>query len=146
MKTSFYYFVVDIFMAITIVFGCKKSQEEEDAIVQVEQAREHLKEVREEQQSEKWLEFKSEVDQKVAANEMRIAELKEKMQQSGEKMDAVYAKRVDELERKNNEMKAKIAVFQERSESDWESFKREFNHDTEELGNALADLGKDNAR
>jgi DNA-directed RNA polymerase subunit N (RpoN/RPB10) len=35
-------------------------------------------------------------------------------------------------------------VAYEKSQSDWEAFKREFNHDMEELGKALKDLTVDN--
>jgi hypothetical protein len=34
----------------------------------------------------------------------------------------------------------------EKKQSDWESFKREFNHDMDELGQALKDLTVDNKK
>lgn len=49
------------------------------------------------------------------------------------------------MNKKNAELKAKIAAY-ETEQSDWEAFKREFNHDMDELGNALQDFDKDNAK
>ncbi|MBK6283604.1 MAG: hypothetical protein IPF54_14015 [Draconibacterium sp.] len=47
------------------------------------------------------------------------------------------------LEQKNNILRAKIESY-ESNQTDWESFKREFNHDMEELGMAFKDLTSDN--
>lgn len=38
------------------------------------------------------------------------------------------------------------SIYYEKSQSDWETFKREYNHDMDELGNALKDLTVDNKK
>jgi len=65
------------------------------------------------------------------------------MKRSGKTLDALRAKKIDALEQKNRDMRNRIAAY-EKSQSDWESFKREFNHDMDELGQAFKDLTVDN--
>lgn len=145
MKKIFYLSVVFL-VSGTLMLGCMKTKKEEDAQDEVELAKDNLKEVRKDSRAEQWNAFKGEIDAKVAANEARIAELKERMNRSGQDIDVLYKKRIDQLEQRNMEIKAKIGTFQEQSESDWESFKREFNHDADELGNAIRDIGVDNKK
>ena len=45
-------------------------------------------------------------------------------------------KRIDTLEKQNNDLKTKIETY-DQSQSNWESFKREFNHDMDELGKSF---------
>jgi len=42
-------------------------------------------------------------------------------------------------------MRARLVAY-EKSQSNWESFKREFNHDMDEIGQALKDLTVDNKK
>ena len=50
---------------------------------------------------------------------------------------------IDALEERNETLKNKISDY-ENNQTDWESFKREFNSDMSELGNALKDLTVNN--
>lgn len=95
--------------------------------------------------TKEWQEFKSEFEAKIQDNEIRIFELKEKMKKSGKAMDEVFAQRIETLEQKNKDLRIRIANF-DQSQTDWESFKREFNHDMDELGKALKDLTVDNKK
>ena len=67
------------------------------------------------------------------------------MKKSGKTLDAVYEQRIDTLEKKNRDLKARVDAY-DKSQSDWESFKREFNHDMDELGQAFKDLTVDNKK
>ena len=82
---------------------------------------------------------------KIKENEVRIAELKVKMKKPGKILDPLYEKKIEMLEQKNIDLKAKMEAY-EKNQSDWESFKREFNHDMDELGSALKDLTVDNKK
>ena len=95
--------------------------------------------------AEEWKEFKNDSEIKIRNNEIRIAELKAKMNKPGTTLDPLYEKRIDTLEKKNRDLKARIADY-EKSQSDWQTFKREFNHDMDELGQALKDFTVDNKK
>jgi chromosome segregation ATPase len=92
---------------------------------------------------EEWKAFKTETELQIKANENRIAELRAKMKKSGKTFDEMYEKNINNLEQKNKDLKARLNGY-ETNQSDWESFKREFNHDMDELGQALKDLTVDN--
>ena len=55
----------------------------------------------------------------------------------------MYAKNIENLEERNRDLKTRIGAY-ETNQSDWESFKREFNHDMNEVGQALRDLTVNN--
>jgi len=124
-----------------IFTGCQTQAEKRES------AKENLQDAKVEAQkvatAEEWELFKSESEVRIIENENRIAELKVKMKKPGKVLDTQYEKRIDELEQKNRELKTRIENY-EKSQSDWESFKREFNHDVDEIGQALKDLTVDN--
>ena len=137
-----------------IFTSCESStQKMEDAQANVEEAKKDLKEARQDAvavaqktaDAEAWKTFKSESELKIRGNETRIAELKEKMKTSGKTLDEVITKKIDQLEQKNKDLNAKMAAY-EKEQSDWESFKREFNHDMDELGKALKEFTINNKK
>lgn len=65
------------------------------------------------------------------------------MKKPGKTLDPLYKSRIDALELKNQELKSRLEAY-EKNQSNWETFKREFNHDMDELGVALADFTVDN--
>ena len=79
------------------------------------------------------------------ANEDRIKELRKAMDKPGSSFDKAYAKRIDELEVRNTALKNRIADY-ENNQTDWESFKREFNSDAEGLAAAFKDLTLNNKK
>lgn len=125
--------------------GCQTAAQREEAAqdkLEASQAVEDAKAIKVANAKE-WQEFKSEFEAKIQDNEVRIVELKEKMKKSGKTMDQVYSQRIEALEQKNKDLRIRIANF-DQSQTDWESFKREFNHDMDEIGKALKDLTVDN--
>ncbi|RPI72643.1 MAG: peptidase M23 [Ignavibacteriales bacterium] len=132
--------------------GCKSlAEKKESAQDKVQDAKEDLRDVQKDANieaqkiatAEEWQLFKSESEEKISDNEKRIAELKVKMKKPGKVLDAQYEKRIDALEQKNRELRTKLENY-EKSQSDWETFKREFNHDMDEIGQAFKDLTVDN--
>ena len=79
------------------------------------------------------------------ANESRIKELRKAMNKPGNNFDASYAKSIDALEEKNTTLKNRIISY-ENNQTDWESFKREFNSDIEGLAIAFKDLTLNNKK
>ena len=50
------------------------------------------------------------------------------------------------MEQKNKDLKVKMDAYKNDVSSDWQSFKREFKHDTDEIGKVLKDLTVDNKK
>ena len=76
--------------------------------------------------------FKKESELKINDNENKIAELKTKSW--NENFDE---QKIDALQQKNDALKKQIEESDKTKTSNWTSFKREFNHDADELGRAL---------
>jgi len=152
MKTlSIIRFALLVFTISIMQISCKSNAEKtEDAEQNVSEAKKELKEAKDEVNSEAaklanaedWKKFKSEAESKIKDNETRIAEHREKMKKSGKTMDAMHEKKIANLEEKNKELKQKLDNY-ETSQSNWESFKTEFNHDMDELAAAFKGLTVD---
>lgn len=151
-KTIISYAIASTFLTGIIFTGCQSaSKKEESAKENVQDAKDELKEVREDANkeaqkvasAEEWKTFKTETQERITNNEIRIAELKVKMKKPGKILDGLYEKRIETLEQRNNELKMRLDNY-EKNQSDWESFKREFNHDMDELGQAFKDITVDN--
>jgi hypothetical protein len=152
MNKLFFAIAISILMAGTMFTSCESAeQKEEKARQEVAETERELREAQEEANEaarkvameEEWVVFKRDAEAQIAKNEIRIAELRVKLKKPGKVLDEVYAKRIDTLEAENRELRARIVAY-ERKDSDWEEFKREFNHDMNQIGKALEDLGKDN--
>lgn len=91
--------------------------------------------------------YRTEQEQKIRENEKIIAELKTKKNQVKKEKLTNYENKINELEKKNNELRKKILVnYKDQGVNKWDSFKKEFNHDMDELGQSLKDLFKDNVK
>lgn len=138
-------FAFAAFITCTFFSGCQSSdQKVESAQGKLQDAAEDLDNIVKENkeaenkaaQAEEWKLFKAESEVRIKNNDLRIAELKAKMNTKGKMHDAFYANRIDELEQQNKHMTMRIDVY-EKNHSDWEAFKQEFNHDMDGLGDAL---------
>lgn len=144
--------VATAFLTGTIFTGCQSSvQKEASARDNLQEAKQDLKDVQkdanEEAQklanAEEWETFKSDAEITIRNNEIRIADLRVKLSKQGTMLDPMYEKKIETLEQQNKDLIKKIEDY-EKSKSDWETFKREFNHDMDELGKALKDITVDN--
>ena len=54
--------------------------------------------------------------------------------------------KVADLDKKNSDMKKKMADYKASNKENWENFKTEFNHDMNELGQAFKDLTVKNTK
>lgn len=150
--TKFINYIAIAVISTSIFTSCSSNAEKEEAAVEnVTDAKEELREVKREADAEaaqvanaeEWQAFKADAEAKINKNEERIVELKEKMKTSGKTMDSLYEKKISNLEEKNRKLKTKLDNY-ETSQSDWNSFKTEFNHDMDEMGQAFEDLTVDN--
>ena len=137
-----------------ILLSCQSTTEkEEKATEDVQEARHELADVKkdiiadslEAVKTEEWRIFRNEADARIRSNDIQIAALKKKMEKPGNKMDADYPQSILDLEKKNKDLQDRMNAY-EKNQSDWESFKREYNHDMEELGEALKDFRVNNKK
>ncbi len=144
--------VATSFVAGTIFTGCQSSANKEEAAqAKVDEAEQDLLDAQQEADIEaqkvasadEWRAFKTESEVKISEYEIRIKALKDQMRKPGKTFDDLYKQRIEQLEQKIADLKARIKDY-EKNQSGWESFKREFNHDMDELGIALKDLTVDN--
>lgn len=80
---------------------------------------------------------------KIAANEKRIAEMKEVAKMKTE-YKAKYEKVMIGLEQKNKEMKTKLNNYKDEGAEMWMSFRSELDYDMDELEQAINNLFEDN--
>jgi outer membrane murein-binding lipoprotein Lpp len=140
--------VVTTLLAGTVLTGCQSSaQKEESARKDLLEAKQDLKDAQNDANAEaqkvklaeEWETFKKDAELTISNNEIRIADLRVKLGKPGTKLDAIYHKRIDAFEQQNKDLRKRIEDYED-SQSDWETFKREFNHDMDVLGDALQEL------
>ncbi|MFE3867229.1 hypothetical protein ACFX5E_03960 [Flavobacterium sp. LS2P90] len=154
MKKTIYTLAITTLLTATVLTGCQTSTKKEemakdkvaDAREDMADAAEELMVAKKEATAEEWKKFKAETNVRITENESRIAELKVKMKNTGNSMDAMYAKKIDELEQKNKQIKIKVDSYKNDTSDDWESFKKEYNHDMDQLSQALKDMAVDNKK
>ncbi|KAF0132253.1 MAG: hypothetical protein FD155_777 [Bacteroidetes bacterium] len=144
MKNTMYCLLVVAMVTTGFFSSCdSKAKKVNEAIEDVQDSKEELREAISEL-NEEYAPFKIEAERKIAANELRIEELRAVVNQPGEKLlDDLRRKRIEELKLKNDALKNKLSAY-EKENSDWEVFKREFNHDMNGILESLKDIGKDN--
>jgi len=148
MKKTIYSLAIAILIAGTVFTGCQttpSTPEEEAAQANVDSAKQELKEAHKAASAEEWEAFKVESAEKIRINELSIADFKDRRSTSESQFDALYGEKIDKLEKQNKDLKARIENYEKR-QSNWESFKSEFNHDMDELGKALNDLTVNNKK
>jgi len=152
MKKTIVNLALTTFIATTVLVGCQDSTKKEAAAQDnVENAREDLDDAKEELSDarraateQEWQAFKDSTNATIAQNEIRIAEMKADLKKRGKSIDEAYAKKIEDLEEKNREIKSKVEMYKNDTSSDWESFKEEYNRDMDELGKAFKNLTVDN--
>ena len=147
MKTfNLKYLCAIMIVASWSMIACKDSSEKkvESAREDVNEAKQDLREAQNNYSAE-WQKFHDDARLRIQENNNKIAEYRVKIK--NEKQDARerHEKRIAELETKNHDLEVKIDTYKDDG-SNWDSFKREFNHDMDELGHAIGDVFKDNEK
>lgn len=146
MKKNIYYFTAALFTSAMIAGGCRNSSEK------VEKAKENVTDERqdllnaERDYTVAIEQFRKETNEKIMTNEKNIAELKEKIEKEDKSSSTERKKEIARLESLNEALKNRLKEYKENGKEGWESFKREFNHDMDELGKALKDLTVNNEK
>lgn len=134
--------------------NCKNNTEKEaDAIEEVQNATENLDSITNQVKEEaitkandaEWQTYKTQANKSIANNKARIVELQLAMNKPGKNFDTSYKKSISDLEAKNTALATKISDY-ENNQTDWDTFKREFDSDMEGMGKALKDLTVNNKK
>lgn len=148
-KKSIFILAVSTFMVGMLGTSCKSNTEKEaDAAVEAtNEAKqdEMIDEKISKNDQAEWENYKNETEAKIKANEQLISDLRLEIKNSNKKYDDAYLKNIDLIEKRNADLRIKINGYQN-IESDWDSFKTEFNHDLDELGKSINDLNVDNKK
>ena len=150
MKMKIFTLAIATIIAGTLFTACKSSTDKidnakenvKDAEVKMVEAKQELNNAI----NDSVQQFKKESEEKISAFEKSITNLKIKLATGKEESKAEYEKKLASLEQKNNEMKKKLEDYKDNGQGKWSKFKSEFNHDMDELGNALRDLTVDNIK
>lgn len=154
MKKSIFNLAVIICIAGMVMISCKPATKEEQqsqekveiAKDNLEDAKDSLSVARQTASDEEWKAFRNSGDSIIRINDLRITGLKLKIKNTGSAIDTKYQENIAVLEQKNKDLKVKMDAYKNDVDSDWQSFKREFKHDTDEIGKALKDLRVDNKK
>lgn len=146
MKKIITVLIASSFLTAPVLLSCNTPAEKvENAQNKVKSANEDLDSANQEYMAD--IEsYKQETADKIAANEKSIAAFYVRI--ANEKADAKadYQKKIADLEQKNSDMKMKMDNYQAQGKENWESFKTEFNHDMQELGEAFKNLTVKNTK
>lgn len=147
MKKIIFAFVVLTFVTGITVVSCKPAtKEENEATEKAQEANQELIDVKKAATAQEWQAFKNSGDSLINKNDEKIAELKLKMKNTGKSIDTKYKDNIEVLEQKNKDLKVKMETYKNDTNADWQSFKSEFNHDMDELGQSLKDFTVDNKK
>ncbi len=130
----------------TIMVSCNNSTESkaeklEDAKEDVIEARKDLNEARLDSANE-YAKYRSDVQQRLQANEELIAATKVQMKANRKAFDANAENALMELELQNAKLKKTLNEYKEGTYSSWEIFKMNFNTEVDNLGKSISALSK----
>lgn len=140
-------------VASTLFIGCDNNKQNErqleNAAEDVQEAQQDLNEAKDEYAKE-WEEFRTESDNRFKEYDNDLVTYKERMK-TDKKFKEQNEKTILELETRNNEYRVKRDNFEKdnataKDRTKWEEFKREFNHDMDELGASIKGLGQNNSK
>jgi len=126
---------------VVLLTGCNPShqrvQDAEDAVIEAEEA---LK-VANQEYLDEMAAFREETNRKLTSNEQVIADLKLQAASKKAAIRVEYQRKIDELETWNNNVKKRLADYNEEGKENWEQFKVDFSRDLAALGEALKNFG-----
>ncbi|MBA3704367.1 MAG: peptidase M23, partial [Bacteroidetes bacterium] len=90
--------------------------------------------------------YRKETAEKIAANNQSIAEFNARIENEKKEAKADYKKKIAELEQKNTDMQKRMDDYKVDGKDKWETFKAEFSHDMDQLGDAFKGLTVKNVK
>ena len=140
MKKSIVQFAVSACSVAFIAIGCSSPSEKvEKAQDQVVEANNNLDTAIKNYQADINA-YRIETANRIAANELAIAKFNVKIANEKKEAKADYLKKIAALEKRNADMKIKLADYKEDGDDKWKTFKAEFNKEMDDLGKSIKDL------
>lgn len=90
--------------------------------------------------------YKIEKTMQIAANEQAIADLKLKIENENAVQRKDHRLQIARFESENDVLREKMKAYHPENKERWEAFKKEFNHDINELGKTIQDVFEDNVK
>lgn len=139
------------FCLMILVAGCQPADEKvadakgkvQDAREDVAVAQQDLKEASREARAEwqaDWLAFKTDINKKVADNERRILELRSEVARLDVRYQSEYSTNLDEVERRNNELRERVNNSTDEGDARWEAFKTDVGRDFDNLKTSIENI------
>lgn len=132
---------------ILVLAGCTttKAEDVDDASKEVQKAQEDLDQANKQYEKEVAA-YRLSMETDLRNNKLRIAKLKEEKLDATEDAIKLRNEQIETLQKRNDELESRINGYESDDEKNWKAFKKEFNHDMNELGKSFKDLGKDNVK
>ena len=131
--------LIVIFCSGTLVTSCMESNKRVDSVNDtVKAAKEKFEEDKEAFIAD-MRGYKVEYNQKYTENKKKIQKLKDDKSQ---KSKDLYNEKVEELETANENLKREMDTIEINSNIEWKNFKREFNHEMDELDKSIESVTK----
>jgi len=146
MKTTRFSAAIVIGIAIMGMISCtnsptKKAEVLEDAKDNVLVAEQDLNQAVSDSINE-YTRYKMEAETKLIENDLKIAALKNNMKAEKIEVRTKYEKELNELEKKNANLKVSISEYKEDDVNKWEKFKELVNQDIEEIKLAISRMSE----
>ncbi len=137
MKKTMLVAAVSIFATVGSLTSCSSDKENveekrEDAVEATNEyehvEKEYLKDI---------ANYRKSTDILILDNDAKIVELRSETELKKNENKKEIQGKISDLETKNNELRLKMFNYQPSGKHKWEKFKKEFNHDMDELGKSL---------
>ena len=147
MKTTIFSIGITALSAVLFT-ACQPSTEKQDQTqAEVENVKQELQDVKNDTKQNainladaaEWKAYRSNSQTTIDNYETRIAQLNEEIKRTDRKENADYIVKIQALEQRNRDLKTKMDYY-ETNQSDWITFKTEYDNNIDELGRALKDL------
>ena len=149
--------IVSLVCLALLITRCNLSPKQEatrveEAKADVDIAKDHVDEATQElrlarlDSAKAFSKFTEESNQKLAENDQKIAALKVRMERETKELQVKYKEELDELNQKNDRLKARMLENKEATSNKWVAFKHEFNRDLDALGRGISSLANKNSK
>lgn len=144
MKQTFIKIAFVTFIAGLMITSCQPSTKKvENAKEDLNAAKEQVVEARQDYNQavqDSLVQFRKDSEVRINENERLIADFKTNLSKKEKATQVKYEKTIADLELQNTHLKQKLADYNDEGDTKWQSFKREFNYDMDELGKSLKGL------
>jgi uncharacterized protein YcfL len=147
MKKTIIKNATSLFLMALLLVSCsssaQKGDKEQEKIIEAEKkaaaADAELENARQEYLIE-LSKFRDETSLKVERNNQMISDLKKQAVSEKQTINSESEARIQQLEKRNSELKDRLDKFDDTNQGDWERFKAELNRDFNDLGESISNF------